>query len=68
MRTFFRDEPRHPAVWLTWSPLLCLGASVAASVVLISACMAMLSPEPQADSGAPGAVVARPAATIVASR
>jgi hypothetical protein len=30
-----------------WSPLLVLGGSVVASVVLISACMAMIAPEPE---------------------
>lgn len=31
-----------------WAPLLVLGLSVLASVVLISACMAMMSPEAEA--------------------
>jgi hypothetical protein len=38
----------HFFVWPTWPPLLVLGLSVIASVTLIGACMAMLSPEAEA--------------------
>lgn len=36
--------------WPAWPPLLVLGLSVIASVTLIGACMAMLSPEAEAGS------------------
>ncbi|MGM9487468.1 hypothetical protein [Ideonella sp. YS5] len=32
---------------ISWSPLLVLGGSVVASVLLISTCMAMIGPEAQ---------------------
>lgn len=48
MRTPRHPEPRRPGLWLSWSPLLVLGLSVIASVVLISACMAMIAPEADA--------------------
>jgi len=66
MRNLLQDKPHRFAVWLTWSPLLMLGVSVMASVVLISACMAMMSPEAEASSN--GLVVARPAPVVVATR
>ena len=47
-----RSLPRlrwpHFFVWPAWPPLLVLGLSVIASVTLIGACMAMLSPEAEA--------------------
>ena len=45
MRHLFHDKARQPANWATWSPLLVLGLSVIAAVVLINAGMAMLPPE-----------------------
>ena len=66
MRNILQDKPRRLAMWLTWSPLLMLGVSVMASVVLISACMAMMSPE--ADASPHGLGAARPAPVVVASR
>lgn len=38
----------HSFSWPAWPPLLVLGLSVIASVTLIGACMAMLSPEAEA--------------------
>lgn len=66
MRHLLQDKPYRLAVWLTWSPLLMLGVSVMASVVLISACMAMISPEAEASSI--GLAGARPAPVVVAAR
>lgn len=66
MRNLLQDKPHRLMVWLTWSPLLMLGVSVMASVVLISACMAMISPEAEASSN--GLVGARPAPVVVATR
>ena len=37
---------------ISWSPLLMLGGSVVASVVLISTCMAMIGPDAQAPAPA----------------
>jgi hypothetical protein len=48
---------RRSARWLVWSPLLVLGVSVMAAVVLISAGMALISPE--ADAALAAAVAAR---------
>ncbi len=67
MRNFLHDEPRRLVTWLTWSPLLMLGGSVIASVVLISACMAVLSPEAEASSNT-GLAAARPLPLVVAAR
>ncbi|HEV8689105.1 MAG TPA: hypothetical protein VGQ91_02320 [Ideonella sp.] len=58
MRHFFQDKARHPAQGPSWSPLLVLGLSVMASVVLISACMAMMSPEAEAASPKHGGALA----------
>jgi hypothetical protein len=66
MRNLLQDKPRRLAMWLTWSPLLMLGVSVMASVVLISAGMAMMSPEAEASSIS--VTVARPAPVVVAAR
>jgi hypothetical protein len=59
--TSMPTSPNHtlhrPGRWLAWSPLLVLGVSVMASVILISAGMAMISPE--ADAALAAAVVAR---------
>jgi hypothetical protein len=66
MRNFLEDMPHRLAMWLTWSPLLMLGVSVMASVVLISACMAMMSPEAEASSN--GLTAGRPAPVVVAAR
>lgn len=66
MRNLLEDVPRRVAMWLTWSPLLMLGVSVMASVVLISACMAMMSPEAEASSN--GLAAGRPAPVVVAAR
>jgi hypothetical protein len=66
MRNLLEDMPRRLATWLTWSPLLMLGVSVMASVVLISTCMAMMSPEAEASST--GLSASRPAPVVVAAR
>lgn len=66
MRNLLQDKPHRLMVWLTWSPLLMLGVSVMASVVLISACMAMIAPEAEASSI--GLVAAKPAPVVVATR
>lgn len=66
MRNLLQDKPHRLAVWLTWSPLLMLGVSVMASVVLISACMVMISPEAEASSNSLAS--ARPAPVVVATR
>ena len=38
-------RPQGPSI--SWSPLLVLGGSVVASVLLISTCMAMIAPDAQ---------------------
>ncbi|MFZ5547742.1 MAG: hypothetical protein ACOZJX_03535 [Pseudomonadota bacterium] len=64
-----RSLPRlrwpHFFVWPAWPPLLVLGLSVMASVTLIGACMAMLSPEAEAGGrwATPEPGAATPAAT-----
>jgi hypothetical protein len=59
--------PRRLVLWLTWSPLLMLGGSVIASVMLISVCMSVMSPEAEASAqGSLGAV--RPSPVVVAAR
>lgn len=45
MRLLFQDKTDRRPHGPSWAPLLVLGLSVIASVALISACMAMLSPE-----------------------
>jgi len=67
MRTLLQDKPHRLVAWLTWSPLLMLGGSVIASVVLISACMAMISPDAEASSNADLAA-ARTLPVVVAAR
>lgn len=67
MRNTLQDKPHRLVTWLTWSPLLMLGGSVIASVLLISACMAMLSPEAEASSNE-GLSAARPLPVMVATR
>ena len=67
MRNTLQDKPHRLVTWLTWSPLLMLGGSVIASVVLISACMAMLSPEAEASANG-DLSAARPLPLVVATR
>ena len=67
MRNLLQDKPRRLVAWLTWSPLLMLGGSVIASVVLISAGMAMMSPEAEASSNG-DLTAARPLPLVVAAR
>ena len=67
MRNLLQDEPHRLVKWLALSPLLMLGGSVIASVVLISACMAMLAPEAEASSNG-GLNAARPLPVVVAAR
>jgi len=43
-------RPQGPSI--SWSPLLVLGGSVVASVLLISTCMAMIGPDAQAPAPA----------------
>jgi len=68
IRTLRYLEPRRPGPRLTWSPLLVLGLSVIASVVLISAGMAMLGPEAEAETEAGTEASARGLPAIVAVR
>ena len=54
-------DPRPPQRPAGWAPLLVLGLSASASVVLISTCMAMIGTDVETSSRTAAAVVPAPA-------